>query len=197
MTIWLLAILLLAALAAMGHRQGAVRVLVSFLGIVIGGLLATPLGHLIKPLLAAAGMKHPVWLALLPPCIGFIIVLTIFKIIGAVLNNKLEIHFKYKSSDLQLAKWDRLNHRLGMCLGLFNGAAYLVLIAVSIYLLSYWTIQMASGDKDPKGVRILNTMGEDLQRTGMNRVAVAVNRAPPAYFQSADIVGLIYKNPLL
>lgn len=197
MTIWLLAILLLASLAALGYRQGAIRVLLSFLGIVIGGLLAAPLGHLFKPLLAAAGMKHPIWLALLPPCIGFVVVLTIFKIIGAMLNQKLELHFKYKSSELQLAMWERLNHRLGLCLGLFNGAAYLVLLSVSIYLLSYWTVQMASGENDPKSVRILNTMGEDLQRTGMNRVAVAVNRAPPTFFQAADIVGLIYKNPLL
>jgi len=197
MTIWLLAILLLAALAALGFRQGAIRVLLSFLGIVIGGLLAAPLGHLIKPLLAAAGMKHPVWLALLPPCLGFLIVLALFKIAGTMLNQKMELQFKYKSNDLQLAKWERLNHRLGLCLGLFNGTAYLVLLSVSIYLLSYWTVQMASGENDPKSVRVLNTLGEDLQRTGMNRVAVSVNRAPPTYFQAADIVGLIYKNPLL
>ena len=197
MTIWLLAILLLAALAAFGFRQGAIRVLLSFLGIVIGGLLAAPLGHLIKPLLAMAGVKHPVWLAMLPPCIGFLIVLTIFKIAGALLNQKLELRIKYKSNDLQLAMWERLNHRLGLCLGLFNGAAYLVLLSASIYLLSYWTVQMASGENDPKSVRLMNTLGEDLQRTGMNRVAVSVNHAPPTYFQAADIVGLVYKNPLL
>ncbi len=197
MTIWLLAILLLAALAALGFRQGAIRVLLSFFGIVMGGLLAAPLGHLIKPLLSLAGMKHPVWLALLPPAIGFLIVLTIFKIAGAVLSQKLELRFKYKSSELRLAMWERLNHRLGLCLGLFNGAAYLVLLSVSIYLLSYWTVQMSSGENDPKSVRLVNALGEDLQRTGMNRVAVSVNRAPTTFFQAADIVGLIYKNPLL
>src|SRR5947209_7559363 len=40
MTIWLLAVLLLAALGALGFRQGAIRVTLSFFGIVIGGLLA-------------------------------------------------------------------------------------------------------------------------------------------------------------
>jgi hypothetical protein len=197
MTIWLLAVLLLAALAGLGLRQGAIRVLLSFFGIVIGGLLGGPLGHLFKPLLSAAGVKHPVYLAVLPPCIGFLIILTIFKIAGAVLSKKVELHFKYKSGELQLAMWERLNHRLGMCLGFFNGAAYLVLVSVAAYLMSYWTFQMATGDNDPKGVRLLNKMGQDLQKTGMYRVVGAVNRLSSAYFQAGDIVGLIYHNPLL
>lgn len=197
MTIWLLAVLLLAALAGLGLRQGAVRVLFSFFGIVIGGLLAGPLGHLLKPLLSLAGIKHPVWLMLLPPCIGFLIVLTIFKIAGFVFAKKVELHFKYKSGELQLIMWERLNHRLGLCLGLFNGAAYLVLVSVAIFSMSYWTVQMATSDNDPRGIRILNQMGEDLQKTGMNRVAVSVNRMPNTYYQAADIVGLIYHNPLL
>lgn len=197
MTIWLLAVLLLAALAALGLRQGAVRVLLSFFGIVIGGILAAPLGHLLKPLISAIGVKHPVWLEFLPPCIGFLVVLTIFKIAGAVLNNKVETHFKNTAGEVQQAMWERANHRLGLCLGFFNGAAYFVLISVAVYLLSYWTYQMATPDSDPRGVRVLNRMGADLQRTGMNRVVGAVNRMPPAYFQAADIVGLMYHNPLL
>lgn len=197
MTIWLLAVLLLAALAALGLRQGVIRVLLSFCGIVIGGLLAGPLGHLFKPLLSAGGLKHPVWLMLLPPCIGFIIVLTAFKVGGYVLNNKVQFHFKYNTSELQQAMWERLNHRLGLCLGLFNGAAYLVLIAVAVYTLSYWTVQMATPGSDPKTVQLINRMGKDLERTGMHRVAISVNRMPANYYLAGDIVGLIYKNPLL
>ena len=197
MTIWLLAVLLLAALAALGLRQGVIRVLASFFGIVIGGLLAGPLAHLIKPLLSACGLKHPIWLAMLPACVGFLIILTIFKIVGHVLNTKAEAHFKYNVGELQLAMWERMNHRLGLCLGLFNGAAYLVLISVAIYTLSYWTVQMSTPESDPKTVQLLNRMGKDLEKTGMNRVAVSVNRMPPNYYLAADVVGLIYKNPLL
>jgi hypothetical protein len=197
MTIWLLAVLLLAALAALGFRQGAVRVLLSFFGIVIGGVLAAPLGHLFKPLVIAAGAKNPVWTAFLPAAIGFLVVLTIFKVAGAVLNNKVELHFKYTSGELQLAMWERLNHRLGLCLGLFNGAAYLVLLSVAVYLISYWTYQMATPESDPKGVQLINRMGKDLEVTGMNRVAASVNRMPTNYFLAGDIVGLIYHNPLL
>jgi len=197
MTIWLLAVLLLAALAALGLRQGAIRVLLSFFGIVIGGLLAGPVGHLFKPLVVAAGMNSPVWLAFLPPCIGFLIILTIFKIVGAVLHKKVELHFKYNTGELVQAMWERLDHRLGMCLGFFNGAAYLVLIVGAIYPISYWTVQMSTPDQDPTTLKLVNRLGKDLEATGMNRVAVSVNQMSTNYYLAGDIVGLIYKNPLL
>ncbi len=197
MTIWLLAILLMAALGALGLRVGVVRVTLSFFGILFGALLASPLGHLFKPLVSLVGLKHPAWLALLPPCIGFLLVLTIFKIVGFVLNNKLENYYKYKAGDLQMALWERANHRLGLVLGLFNGAAYFILLSVAVYTLSYWTYQMATPDSDPKGVRLLNQMGADLQKTGMNHVAVSIDKMPPSFYQAGDIVGLIYHNPLL
>lgn len=197
MTIWLLAILLLAASAALGLRQGAIRVLCSFFGIVIGGLLAGPIGHLFKPLVAATGLNNPVWIAFIPPCIGFLIILTIFKVVGAVLHKKVELHFKYNTGELVQAMWERLDHRLGLCLGFFNGAAYLVLLVGAIYTISYWTVQMSTPDKDPKTLKIVNRMGKDLETTGMNRVAVSVNHMPTNYYLAGDIVGLIYKNPLL
>lgn len=197
MTIWLLAILLLAASAALGLRQGAIRVLLSFCGIVIGGLLAGLIGHLFKPLVAAAGLDNPIWLAFIPPCIGFLIILTIFKVAGAVLHKKVELHFKYNVGELQQAMWERLDHRLGMCLGFFNGAAYLVLLVGAIYPISYWTVQMSTPAQDPKTLKLVNRMGRDLQSTGMSRVAVSVNHVSTNYYLAGDIVGLIYKNPLL
>jgi len=197
MTIWLLAILLLAASAATGLRQGSIRVLLSFIGIVIAGLLAGPIGHLFKPLVAAAGLNNPIWLAFIPPCIGFVIILTIFKVAGAVLHKKAELHFKYNTGELQQAMWERLDHRLGMCLGFFNGAAYLVLLVGAIYPISYWTVQMSTPDKDPKTLKIVDRMGKDLEATGMSRVSVSVNRMSTNYYLAGDIVGLIYKNPLL
>jgi hypothetical protein len=197
MTIWLLAVVLLAASAALGLRMGAIRVALSFFGIVIGGLLAAPLGHLFKPLVASMGLTNPIWVALLPSCIGFLIVLTIFKVVGAVLHKKVELHFKYNTGELQQAMWERVDHRLGMCLGFFNGAAYLVILSAAIFMISYWTVQLATPGQDPKTLSIVNRMGKDLQATGMNRVAVSVNQMPTNYYLAGDVVGLIYKNPLL
>src|SRR5437762_7273437 len=56
---------------------------------------------------------------------------------------------------------------------------------------------MPTPETDPKSVQVLNRLGKDLQRTGMNKVAAANDRMPAAYYQAADIVGLIYHNPLL
>jgi hypothetical protein len=123
-------------------------------------------------------------------------VLTAFKITGFILSNKVELHFKYKAG-VQLMLWERMNHRLGLCLGLFNGAAYLVLLSMAIYLLSYWTYQMATPNNDPFVVRVVNRLGGDLEKSGMSTVARSIDRAPTAYYDAADVVGLIYHNPLL
>jgi len=56
---------------------------------------------------------------------------------------------------------------------------------------------MATPDSDPKTVRIVNQLGKDLQSSGMSKVAASVDRMPNSYYNAADIVGLIYHNPLL
>ena len=73
MTIWLLAILLVASVAALGYRQGAIRVAFSLVGILTGALLAVPLGNLLRPLVVMFGAKNPLVAYLLPPVIVFII----------------------------------------------------------------------------------------------------------------------------
>jgi Colicin V production protein len=197
MTIWILAILLVASLAALGLRQGAIRVAFSFLGIIVGAMLAAPLGGLIKPLLSAVGVKNPLLLWLLPPCIIFLIVLTLFKSAGLIVHRKVEVFYKYQAGDLRLALWERLNHRVGLCLGIANGVAYFILVALVIYMMSYWTYQMATADSDPWIVRVINQLGKDVQSTGMSKVARAVDRSSPAFYDAADVIGLIYHNETL
>ena len=67
MTIWLLALLVVASLAALGYRQGAIRVSFSLLGIFFGVLLALPLGKPFALILKAVGVTQPVLVWLLPP----------------------------------------------------------------------------------------------------------------------------------
>ncbi len=197
MTIWMLALLLLASLAGLGYRQGAIRVAFSLVGILLGALLAAPLSGLIKPILSATGVKSPVLLWLIPPLVVFIIVLAVFKLIALVVHQKVEVYYKYNTGDLRQILWERLNRRLGLCLGLVNGAAYFILAVAAIFPLSYWTYQMATPESDPKSVRLVNQLGQDLQGTGMSVVARALDRNPPEFYQAADVVGLIYHHPLL
>jgi hypothetical protein len=109
----------------------------------------------------------------------------------------VDVYYKYKAGDLRLSLWERLNHRLGACVGLLNGVVYLVLITFVIHAFSYWTVQMASGENDPRTLRLLNKLGSDLQNTGLARVAGAVDALPREYYDAADLAGLLYQNPLL
>ena len=197
MTIWILAFLLLASLAGLGWRQGAIRVAFSLVGILFGALLASPLSGAVKPLVSATGVKSPVLLWLLPPLIVFVIVLAIFKVAALAVHKKVEVYYKYDAGDLRLVLWERLNGRLGLCLGLANGAAYFILAVTAIFPLSYWTHQMATPESDPKAVRLVNQLGNDLEGSGMAKVARALDKNPPEFYQAADVVGLIYHHPLL
>jgi len=197
MTIWLVALLLLAALAGVGHQQGAVRTASGVAGILFGVLLAGPIGRLVRPVLALVGIKNPTLSWVLAPFLVFVLIVIAFQVAGLMVHRKVDVYFKYKAGDLRLALWERLNERLGLCLGLLMGALYLILISFVIYDASYWTTQLATDDSDPKSLRLVNRLGQDLQGTGFAKVARAVDPMPEAWYQTADLVGLMYSNPLL
>jgi len=197
MTIWLLALVLMASVGALGYRQGAIRVGFSLVGLVLGAILAVPLGRLLKPALGAVGLKNPALVWIVGPFIVFVLISILFKVVAYTVHHKVDVYYKYRAGDLRTALWERLNRRLGLCLGVLNGAGYTVLIAFVIYLLSYWTVQTATADSDPRSIQILNRMGNDLQATRFNKVARAIDGMPETYYDSADIAGLVYSNPLL
>ena len=197
MMLWLLALVLLASLAGIGYRQGAIRVAFSFVGILFGALLAGPLAKPVKPLLVALGLKTPALAWLLAPVVAFLVISIIFKVAGYMVHQKVDVYFKYHAGDLRLALWERLSQRVGLCLGLANGALYLILLSAVIYPLSYWTYQLSSGSEDPRMMRILNRLGQDLQNTGFAKVARALDPMPPVWYESADLAGVIYTNSLL
>jgi uncharacterized membrane protein required for colicin V production len=196
MTIWLLVLVLMASVAALGYRQGGVRVAFSTVGILIGAMLAKPLGKLLKPVAAAVGVKQPPFAWVLGAIVVFIVISIIFKVAAYSVHQKVDVHYKYRAGDLRLALWGRLNHRLGLCLGFLNGALYCMLIAAIVYPFSYWTYQFANPDKDPRSLVILNRIGKDLQDTGFAKVARALDPMPQVWYDSADLAGLIYHNPL-
>ncbi len=197
MTIWLITLLLLPCIAAIGYQQGGIRAGISFFGIILGVMLATIAGKIFIPLLGLFGVTTPIILWALPPVLGFLLVLTLVKVAGFMLHQKVDVHYKYKSGDLRLSLWERMNSRLGACLGLLNGVAYIVLFSMCIHDLSYWTIQLASSEGDSKSVRLINKLGRDLQSTGMARVGRAASSFSDSYYETADIAGLIFQNSLL
>ena len=197
MTIWILALGLLISLAALGYRQGAVRVAFSLVGIIVSALLAAPLAKYVKPILPHVGIHDPTVIWMLSPLIVFWILLIPFKSAGFFVHRKLELFYKYKAEGLQLVRFNRLNARLGLCLGPINALAYLVLISFVIFDLSYWTTQVCISDDENKLIKLLNQMGRDSETTGFAQIARAIDPMPDAYFQYADLAGLLIQNPQL
>lgn len=197
MTIWILTVILLASLAGLGYRQGAIRVACSLVGIMVAALLAVPLAPLLRPLLPILGAKNPILVWVLAPFIIFVIVNSLFKVGAVTLHRKVDVYYKYKAGDLRLALWERLNARLGLCLGILNGTIYLVLLSFVIFTFGYWTVQLSSSEGDPWTVRLFNRVARDLESTGLSRVAKAIDRMPDSYYQAADVAGRIYHNPLV
>jgi phosphate/sulfate permease len=197
MLIWILALVLFACLAFVGYSLGVIRTTFTLIGLIIGGLIAWPTGHFFNGVLGITGLKNPVILWLLGPFISFCIVLIIFKVVGEVVHRKIDVYFKYKAGELKMGLWNRLTARLGICVGLANAAVYLILICTVIYVFSYGTIQMISGPEAPFLVKTLNNAGNNLKDTGMIKVAMALEPLPDSYYQTLDIIGLIYHNDLL
>jgi hypothetical protein len=195
MTIWILALVLLAAGAGLGFRQGAIRTAISFVGIVSAVLFAGLLGNLLKPLGPHVGIQNPTLIWALAPLVAFLIVLILFKVAGFFVHQKVYLFYKYKAGDLRMALWERLNSRLGLCLGLLNGTAYLLLVAFVIFNLSYWTIQVAPSSNESVAIRVINRMGADLSATGLAGAARSLVSVPDPYYQLADLAGLLRQNP--
>src|SRR5436190_8316019 len=171
MLIWLLVIILIASVAALGLRQGAIRVAISFIGIIVGALLAVPLGRLMGKLLGVVGVKDPLLVWALGPILVFILISAAFKIGALTAHQKVDVYYKYHAGDLRLALWERLNQRLGLCLGVLNGVAYAVLLSLVVYVPAYAAVQFESSEEDPKWLRLLATLGRGLHSTGLDKVA--------------------------
>jgi len=197
MTIWILALLLLASGVGMGLRLGAIRAAFLFLGIVFAGLLAVPVGKLFKSLMPHIGFHNDTLIWMIAPIEAFALVLIVFNVAGFLVNRKASVYYRYQEGELRRTLWERLNSRLGACIGVLNGAAYLVLVCFAIYNLSYWTVQVATSDSETKTLRLVNKLGQDLNGTGMDKAARTVAAMPENYYKVADLAGLICQNPQL
>ena len=197
MTIWILVSVMLLSLAGLGYRQGVIRVSFSLAGIIVSALLAGLLAKYVKPMLPHVGIHDPIVIWLVSPVIVFVILLIPFKSAGYYVHRKVNVYFKYKADTLQLMWWNRLNARLGLCLALVNGLAYLVLLSFILFNFTYWTAQVATSDDEGRLVKLLNRMGRDSETTGFAKIARAIDPMPEIYFKAADLAGLLWQNPQL
>jgi hypothetical protein len=142
-------------------------------------------------------VQNPALIWALPPLAAFILILILFKVIGFFVHRKVYLFYKYQAGDLRLTLWERLNSRLGLCVGLLNGTAYLLLVSFLIFNFSYWTVQVAPSSTESVLIRFPNQMGRDLEATGLSGPARAIVSMPDRYYQLADLAGLLRQNPRL
>jgi hypothetical protein len=197
MLIWLLVVLLVAGFAALGYFKGAIRMIFPLLGLFVGALLALPLSPLARPLVPMVGLENPIWSVLIPPLVVFFVVAFFLVGIGFLVHWKLGQHFRYRTDEYTLSRWQRLNQRLGVSMGILAGVVYSLLVGVVIYVLGYPTVQVSAGDRDTAAVRSLNQLRADLRSSGLERLVVALDPAPDWYYTGSDILGLLYHNSLL
>jgi hypothetical protein len=197
MLIWILALVVLAACIALGHKLGAINAAFTFVGIVLAGLLAAPLGGLFKHVLAHVGIHNETMAWAIAPIIPFFIILSLFKATGFFVHRKIAVYYKYQAGDLRLALWERLNARLGACVGTLNGTAYLVLISFVIFNFSYWTVQVMPSGEETRTTKFINHLGQDLESTGLDKAGRSLVAMPDNFYKVADLAGLICQNPQL
>lgn len=194
--IWILALLVLASGVGLGMRLGVIPTTFSFVGIVMGTLSAGLLGKLFRPLLFHMGMQDdPVVVWTVGPIVGFFFVYAIFMAVGFEIHRRVGVYYRYKAGDLRLALWERLNNRLGACMGVLAGTAWLVVISFYIYNISYWTAQIAPSENEGKMIRLANNLGHGLQSTGLDKAARAVGSVPDQFYKNADFAGFLAQNP--
>lgn len=197
MLIWLTVLLLVVLFAALGYAKGAIRMIFPLVGLFVGIWLALPLSPLVRPLVPKMGLENPIWSILLPPVIVFFLVALVLVAVGFAVHWKLNLYFKYRTDDYHYQRWLRLNQRVGASMGLVAGVVYSLLIGVVVYALGYLTVQVSAGDTDPAIVRYLNKAREDLHSSGLESAVASFSPAPEIYYSAADVMGLLYHNPLL
>jgi hypothetical protein len=197
MYIWILAIVLVAALVSIGYTQGAIKAGITTIGLLVASALCVPLAHFVHPLFSMLGFTNPLLPLFISPVLVFGAVLTVFKVIAGYVYQRVETHYKYKAAEVQYTLWERTSARFAIALSILNATIYLVVLSVLIYVLGYPFAQLSSGDRDSFAVRHLVGAAESLKSTRMDRVVVAFDPVKSEYYQACDLIGMLYHNPLL
>ncbi len=194
MIMWIAALVLVAATAGIGYRQGGIRAAFTFVGLVIAAAVAISFAPMFEWIFPLIGFKNPLAPKFGAPIIAFVVVSLVFKGMAAFVHRKVEYYYRYKRDDATRAVWEVMNSRLGACVGVLNGTVYFFVFTIIVAVFGYTTIQIGGGESNSKMVSFLGKAAEDLKNTSMDKVVAPFNPAPPRYFDAADTLGLLYHN---
>ena len=197
MILWALALVIVICTAVAGYYQGAVRATLTLVGLLAASFLAGPAGILFKTLLPVLGVSSPLYLAYLCPVLGFIFVLTVFKVGALAAHKKIEHYYRHTANDTQRMLFERLNARVGVGVGVANGVGYTLALFTLLYSMGYFTVQVGTGDQDAWVMRTFNRVCADLEGTKVDKAIAAFMPKSELYYDASDVVADIFQTPLL
>ena len=191
MTIWILAVLLFAGVGALGRQIGGIRMGISLLGVVVALLASGPLAPVVRSALGAVGIKNPILMWALAAPLAFLGIMMAFNSVAVAVYLKVSGYFKFRAPDDVRMRWERIDAGLGLSAGLLAAVFYLMAASSYLFHVGYFTTQVESPTDNPIWLKLVNKVSGDLSGSGFDRVAVGVGQASPAFFQTADVVGLV------
>jgi hypothetical protein len=197
MSLWILAIGLLAVFAGIGFAKGAIRMAISFLGLIFALMVAVPFGRALKPVMGTIGIVNPAWVAVVPPIIAFAIVYLVVMGLSFFAHHKIYIRYKYKHDDVDRIRWETMNRHVGAAIGVVTGAVLFFAISGLIYAAGYLTVQVSAEDNNPAWIKFITSARQDMADSGFDKVAAKFQPAPKIFYDTADVLGLLYHNRLL
>ncbi len=160
MLLWAIVITIFVILGVTGYYKGAIRSLVALVGVMLASFLALPLAPWVQPLIPKVGLTHPFWSVLLPPVVVFLLIALVFLGLSFLVHHRVMLNFKYATDDYTRLRWERLNARLGIGVGLAGGAIYALLVGLVIYIIGYPVVQV-TGEDSPAVQRFVSTARKD------------------------------------
>ena len=168
MFIWIIAILLLLVWGALGFFTGALAMLITLAGFLVVALLAS---KALAPLMESLYVK--------------------MEFSNLIAQNAASDHgvssgqpdfsdhrfgrpletfsrFKFAMDEVTRLRWTRMNQHCGAAIGLFMGSAYTVLVGMLVYVMGYFSLQVASSN-DQGWISRLNAVASGLEGSGMQK----------------------------
>ena len=164
---------------------------------VVALLASGPLAPVVRSALGAVGIKNPILMWALAAPLAFLGIMMAFNSVAVAVYLKVSGYFKFRAPDDVRMRWERIDAGLGLSAGLLAAVFYLMAASSYLFHVGYFTTQVESPTDNPIWLKLVNKVSGDLSGSGFDRVAVGVGQASPAFFQTADVVGLLYHNPEL
>lgn len=223
MSLWIVAIVLILLLGAIGFFCGAVRMGVWFAGLLLGLAVSIPLGPVFRPIVSMMGVKNAIWLEIAPPVVVFVLINLVFFGLSFLVHMKLIQKFLFTRDDVFRIRFDRFNRHVGAFTGAAMAMVLFFTLCTAVYVFGYLAVQLthfeggASGSLASLGkvtravtpskgkgmVRMVflllgnsdpAKLRVDLATTKLDRAAAALAPKMGRFYDIADTLGLLYHN---